>query len=76
LTFSNPDDYDRIDQDDILSINGIRDVIRKQNKLSIMNNTKNERYVMEHSMSARQLEMVVGGSLINVVRGKFSDPKV
>ncbi len=76
LTFSNPDDYDRIDQDDILSISGIRDVIRKQNKLSIMNNTKNERYVMEHSMSARQLEMVVGGSLINVVRGKFSDPKV
>ena len=70
LTFSNPADYDRIDQDDILSISGIRDAIRKEKKINIINKTKNESYAVEHTMSTRQLEMVLGGSLINVVRGK------
>jgi aconitate hydratase len=72
LTFFNPDDYDRIDQDDILSISGVRDAIRNGNRINIVNKTKNEIYTLTHSMGARQLEMILEGSLINVVRGKFS----
>ena len=71
--FSNPEDYDRIDQDDILSIGGVRDAIRNGKKISILNETKNESYALTHSMGARQLEMILKGSLINVVRGKLSE---
>ena len=72
LVFSNPDDYDCIDQDDIISIKGVRDAIRNGVKINIVNETKNESYTLTHSMGARQLEMILKGSLINVVRGKIS----
>ena len=62
--------YDRIDQDDILTISGVRDAIRNGNKINIANKTKNESYTLTYSMDARQLEMILRGSLINVVRGK------
>ncbi len=73
LTFFNPDDYDRIAQDDILSMSGVRDAIRKGNRIDILNKTRNESYTLTYSMGARQVEMILEGSLINVVRGKFSD---
>ena len=72
LTFSNPDDYERVDQDDILSISGVRDAIRNGKRINIVNKTKNESYSLTNSMGARQLEMILEGSLINVVRRKFS----
>ena len=72
LMFTNPDDYNRIDQDDILSISGVRDAIRNGKRIIIVNKTKNESYTLTNSMSARQLEMILEGSLINVVRGKFT----
>ena len=72
LTFSNPDDYDRVDQDDILSISGVRDAIRNGKRINIVNQTKNESYSLTNSIGARQLEMILEGSLINVVRRKFS----
>jgi aconitate hydratase len=72
LTFSNPDDYDRVDQDDILSIGGVRDAIRNGKRINIVNKTKNESYWLTNSIGARQLEMILKGSLINVVRRKFS----
>ena len=72
LTFSNPDDYERVDQDDILSISGVRDAIRNGKRINIVNKTKNESYSLTNSMGARQIEMILKGSLINVVRKKFS----
>jgi aconitate hydratase len=72
LTFSNPDDYDRVDQDDILSISGVRDAIRNGKRINIVNQTKNESYSLTISIDARQLEMILEGSLINVVRRKSS----
>ena len=72
LTFSNPDDYERVDQDDILSISGVRDAIRNGKRINIVNKTKNESYSLTNSMGARQLEMILEGSLINVVQRKFS----
>jgi len=72
LMFTNLDDYDRIDQDDILSIRGVRDALRNGKNITIVNETKNESYTLTYSMGARQVEMILKGSLINVVREKFS----
>ena len=70
--FSNPEDYGRIEQDDILSIGGVRDAIRNGKKISIVNKTKNESYALKYSLGARQLDMILKGSLIIVVRGKLT----
>jgi len=68
LTFVNHDDWDRIDQDDILAIDDIRNSIKRGKDLNVINRTKDENYKVEHAMSGRQIEMVLAGSLINLVK--------
>ena len=71
LTFVNPADYDKIDQDDELETVGIRKALsEKAQRIRITNKTKNESYDTEHTLSGRQIEMILEGSLINVVRKK------
>jgi aconitate hydratase len=68
LTFVNHDDWNRINQDDILVIDSIRNSIKRGKALNVMNRTKDEIYKVEHAMSGRQIEMVLAGSLINLVK--------
>jgi aconitate hydratase len=68
LTFVHSDDWEKIQQDDILAINDVRGAIQKGRKVSVRNTTRNETYETEHSMSGRQVRIVLEGSLINVVR--------
>ena len=68
LTFVNNDDWNRIDQDDILAIDDIRNSIKRGKDLNVINRTKDENYKIEHAMSGRQIEMVLAGSLINLVK--------
>jgi aconitate hydratase len=71
LTFVDPADYDKIDQEDELEAAGIRQVLSQRGqRIRITNKTKNETYETEHILSKRQIEMVLEGSLINVVRKK------
>jgi aconitate hydratase len=72
LTFINPADYDNIEQEDELEAVDIRRVLSQGNQIRIANKTKNETYETEHALSERQLEMVMEGSLINVVRKRQS----
>jgi aconitate hydratase len=68
LTFIDPVDYDKIEQEDELEAVDIRQVLGQGKHIRITNKTKNETYETEHALSDRQLEMVLEGSLINVVR--------
>jgi aconitate hydratase len=70
LTFVNPGDWGKIDQDDVLAISNVQESIREGNKLKVINKTKNESYQGEHSLSGRQVEMILEGSLLNLVRKK------
>jgi aconitate hydratase len=70
LNFANPGDWEKIDQDNVLVISNVRDAIRKRHKITVINKTRNESYEVEHSMSSRQIEMVLEGSLLNLVRKK------
>jgi len=68
LTFVNQDDWNRIDQDDFLAIDDVRNSIKRGKYLNVINRTKDENYKVEHAMSGRQIEMVLAGSLINLVK--------
>lgn len=71
LTFINPDDWEKISRDDLLVIEDIGNAIRKNQKISVENKSKGETYLTEHTMSDRQIEMVLAGSLINLVKNNL-----
>jgi aconitate hydratase len=74
LIFVNPDDWNKIAQNDRLSIPDVCNAIRKGNRVQVMNLTRNETYETEHLMTSHQLEMVLAGSLINLVKQKGFGP--
>jgi aconitate hydratase len=67
LQFVNSGDWDRIGQDDVLVIEGVRDALQKENRVQVSNKTKNQSYEAKHSMSSRQVDSVLAGGLINTV---------
>jgi len=70
LIFANPEDWNRITQDDLLSIPNARNAIRMGNRVQVNNITKDETYETEHTLTPYQVEMVLAGSLINLVKQK------
>ncbi|MGZ4997267.1 MAG: aconitase family protein, partial [Methylobacter sp.] len=72
LIFTNQDDWNKIAQDDRLSIPDVRNSISRGNSVKIVNLTKNETYETKHPMTPYQVEMVLAGSLINLVKQKVS----
>ncbi len=70
LTFLNEKDYDKLNQSDELEIPDLIRLIKRGNKIKIINLTKNQNYEVEHSLSGRQVEMILEGSLINLIKQK------
>ena len=68
LTFTNSADYDHIEQGDELEIKDARHILRQGIRIQVTNKTKNETCDTQHTLSKRQIEMILEGSLINVVR--------
>jgi len=68
LTFVNPDDYDRIRQEDVLHIERVVQALCNGGSVTVLNTTQDSFFAAEHELSARQLDAVLAGGLINVVR--------
>jgi aconitate hydratase len=68
LTFLNEEDCARIEQGDQLVLPGIREAIEAGGAVVVRNATRNEIYELEHALSSRQVEMVLAGGLLNVVK--------
>jgi aconitate hydratase len=64
LVFDHPQDWDRIDQGDRLSIDDLHRSLRSGALIQLRNESKHEQYAVKHGMSDRQIEiMLKGGSL-------------
>ena len=68
LTFVDPADWEKIDRSDLLILSNVREAIRRAKQVNVINKTKGESYATEHGMTQRQVEMVLTGSLINLMR--------
>jgi len=68
LTFVDPADWEKIDRSDLLILSNVREAIRRAKEVNVINKTKGESYATEHGMTQRQVEMVLTGSLINLMR--------
>lgn len=72
LTFANESDYDKIDRDDVLELSNIHDGLKGNASLRVHNKTKNIDIEVNHKYSPLELESLMAGSLISMVRQKIS----
>ncbi len=70
FTFANPADYDDIDTDDILLLDGIREKIENGGKVILRNITKGNEYELAYDYSERQRDMILAGGLLNYTKNK------
>ncbi len=68
LTFVNPENWEKIDHRDVLAISDTRHCLQGGKTVKVVNITKGETYETEHSLSERQVKMILAGSLINLLR--------
>ena len=73
LTFLKQEDKNKIDQGDMLLIENLINSVKNGNKILVRNKNKNLQIQTIHSMSKRQVEMILAGSLIELVRHKVKN---
>ena len=72
LTFNNPDDYNKILEDDKISLVGLNE-LEPDNQVKCVllhNDGSKEEILLNHSYSKSQLEWFKTGSALNVLRNK------
>lgn len=70
LTFADPLDYDKINQGDILLLNNLRANIKKGSEFTIRVKGADRSITVKHSLSKRQVEIMLKGGMINWVKSK------
>src|SRR5690625_3931378 len=73
ITFVNESDYDQLEQGDVLRLTGIRSKIQQGNELTVTVVHKNIEIPVQHGLSARQIDILLQGGLINWVRNRAAN---
>ena len=76
LTFENPAGYDQVESGDILKFSGLASQLRKTHKIDFQNLTKGRGITAVHDLSARQLDVLLAGGLINWVKSRTIEQAV
>jgi len=63
-----PQDWEKIDQEDVLVLRDVHGALRNGNTVKVENQTKGQTYDTIHTMSRRQVNIVLRGGLINAAR--------
>ncbi|MDR5590273.1 aconitate hydratase [Christiangramia sp. SM2212] len=74
LEFIDIKDYDKIEQGDIISFKNLRDDVKKRNNIKVIvkkDNGKEEEFETKHTMSDRQIEVLLKGGIINEFKDKL-----
>jgi aconitate hydratase len=70
--FADPSDYDRVDQDDMLVLDGLHEGLKDDShEVVAENTTKGERYELTHRLSPRQVDAILAGGLIPVFKARL-----
>lgn len=70
LTFIEPDDYQRINQGDVIVIENVLESIKSGNVIKASIVGKPDHIMLQHQLSKRQIEVLAAGGLINWVKGR------
>ncbi|MEX2435315.1 MAG: aconitate hydratase, partial [Balneolaceae bacterium] len=63
LEFTSNDDYDDIEQGDIIKVENLREQLKSGENITIQNKTRNKEYKVTHTLSKRQLESLLDGGV-------------
>lgn len=69
LTFLQEQDYERIDEMDELSMSGLMQITENE-PITITNVTKNYRFDVAHNLTQRDIETILAGGTLNLIRQK------
>ncbi len=67
FAFSDPADYDRVDEGDRLRIDGLKQLADRR-QWTVENLTRKTEFAVSHDLSARQVKILLAGGLTNWVR--------
>lgn len=70
LTFINESDYDKINQGDALELPNIKQIVKSDGIVEIINKTTGEVIKAEAGLSPRARDMILLGGLINLIKSK------
>jgi aconitate hydratase len=73
--FENAADYDSIEENDILKFGNVFDSFNKNNYFEVLNQTKNLPYRLKHSLSKRQVRIILMGGVINYFKMASKTPE-
>jgi len=65
LQFADSTDHGRIERDDVLVLEGIREALAKGTEITVHNTTRDEHYATVQNFSKRQVDMLLAGGLIS-----------
>jgi aconitate hydratase len=73
LTFVDPKDWERIVEGDELRLPDVAKAIRTGNEVTVVNETAGESLTLRHALSPRQVEMLLTGGLLNLLRRRHTE---
>jgi len=68
LTFGHGSDYKGMKQGDVLRFSNLRQQVRAGHMIEVENVTQKQNFKTHHSLSERQIEILLSGGLINRVK--------
>jgi aconitate hydratase len=71
LVFAKPGDYDEIEQGDVLTLAKLHETVQGGTELEVIDETKERVYLARHSLSPRQVDVILAGSLIGLMRERL-----
>lgn len=75
VEFVNADDHDRVEQGDELAAADMNAAVGSGERLTVRNVTKGESYPVRHRLSPRQVEMVLAGGQIPLLKQRRAQPQ-
>lgn len=74
--FEDKNDYDTIDVEDTITFDDLVENLKKSHPQIAYNETKQLKYRLKHSLSERQIQVILKGGVINYFRLPSKDPEV
>jgi aconitate hydratase len=72
LEFADETDYDRVEQGDVLVLDGLRQALGAEDRTVVAENTtRSERYQLRHRLSPRQVDVILAGGLIPIFKARL-----
>ncbi|SKA91005.1 aconitate hydratase [Sporosarcina newyorkensis] len=76
LTFVDPDDYKLLENGDVLQLSNLREAVKSAKEFPISIKGKNRQILVRHSMSERQIDVMLEGGMINWAKARQDETHV